>query len=149
MLLHHLFCVPRIKNMTSNKIYVFLLKFLLGKVLWHPELIPFIFCPNLGWTEKWLISYIWSCPILRLLTLIYSIQTTLNQSNSSSTTKLSSFQTTTHLWIPGIHPEMKYYAGFRLTCRLPHCRFDDDIRFNCASVTCRRGMTKRQAASSQ
>ena len=19
------------------------------------------------------------------------------------------------------------YAGFRLTCRLPHCRFDDDI----------------------
>ena len=20
-----------------------------------------------------------------------------------------------------------YYAGFRLTCRLPHCRFDDDI----------------------
>ena len=21
----------------------------------------------------------------------------------------------------------KHYAGFRLTCRLPHCRFDDDI----------------------
>ena len=22
---------------------------------------------------------------------------------------------------------IKTYAGFRLTCRLPHCRFDDDI----------------------
>ena len=37
-------------------------------------------------------------------------------------------------------------AGFRLTCRLPHWWW---YLFNCASATCRRGMTKRQAAASQ
>ena len=30
-------------------------------------------------------------------------------------------------------------AAFRLACHMPHCRFDDD--YNCASATCRRGMT--------
>ena len=46
----------------------------------------------------------------------------------------------------------KTYAAFRLTCRLPHCRFDDDICTTAQAPLAAEGWPsgkQRQAASSQ
>ena len=60
------------------------------------------------------VSY---CVSLNMVTITRHVFITISQTEHISAVKFAM----------GCEKKYELYAGFRLTCRLPHCRFDDDI----------------------